>query len=347
MPNQDAGFKLIFSNPELVRELLSSGLCVPWSAMEKEVVSLEKVSGSLVDERILVRRENDLVWLCQKSEGDSEFEEKESNQMALVLVEFQSSPDPIMPVRLASYLSLFYEQAHREGHWTAPGLPKALPVILYHGLPPWKSALEMSELWSTAYPELESVQLQLKPILIDVHHLDETELPPENNLIGLLFRIERSREIETAIGWIRKMHERLLEIGEANLKRSITQWLLHYFLPTRMPRLDFENYKTIQEIIMTSEELTIDFSIPIREEGIRIGIEKGIEKGIHQGIEKGLEKGTFSVLVKLLERRLGALSPELLGRLEKAGLPTLNRLVDLALEVESVEEVEAVLKGQA
>ena len=175
-----------------------------------------------------------------------------------------------------------------------------------------------------------------QPILIDVHHLDETELPPENNLVGLLFRIERSREIETAIGWIRKMNERLLEIGEASLKRSITQWLLHYFLPTRMPRLDFENYKTIQEIIMTSEELTIDFSIPIREEGIRIGIEKGVEQG--------MEKGTFSVLVKLLERRLGNLSPELLGQLGKAGLPTLNRLVDLAMDVESLEQVEAVLK---
>ena len=107
-----------------------------------------------------------MVWLCQKPEGDSESEGKGSNQMVLVLVEFQSSPDPIMPVRLASYLSLLYEQAHREGQWNAPGLPKALPVILYHGLPPWRNALQMAELWSTAYPELESAQLQLKPIRV-------------------------------------------------------------------------------------------------------------------------------------------------------------------------------------
>ena len=357
MPNQDAGFKLIFSNPELVRELLSSGLCDPWLDME-EVISLEKVSGSLVDERLLVRRENDLVWLCRKGEGgvDSVDKPPGKRQRALVLVEFQSSPDPIMPVRLASYLSLLYEQAHREGAFPAPGLPRALPVILYHGLPEWNSAVALTDLWSEDCPELEPVQLQLQPILIDVHHLDETKLPAENNLAGLLIRIERSQDPKVAIYWIRRMNERLLEMGETSLRKSMTQWLKHYFLPTRMPKLDFETCKTIEEIIMTSEHLTIDWSVPIREEGIRIwieqglkqgleqGLEQGIRRGVKQGVEKGMEKGTFKILVKLLERRLGPLSLELEEKLEQAGLKTLNRLVDLAMEVESVEEVEAVLK---
>ena len=345
MPNQDAGFKLIFSNPALVRELLSSGLCVPWRETMSEAVTLEKVSGSLVDERHLIRRENDLVWLYQHAEGRADSVSGE-NQKALVVVEFQSNPDPIMQVRMASYLSLFYEQAHRESKWMAPELPKALPVILYHGLPPWKAAWQFSDLWSSAYPELESLQLQLRPILIDIHNLDETELPPESNLIGLLFRIERSQNIEETTRWVRKMNQRLLEMREASLKGSITQWLLQYYLPTRMPDLDFEECRTIEEIIMTSEELTIDLTIPLKEKAFRMGIEQGIEQGIGQGIEKGMEKGTFSVLVKLLERRLGALSPELLGQLEKAGLPALNRLVDVAMDLESLEEVEVFLKGQ-
>ncbi len=108
---------------------------------------------------------------------------------------------------------------------------------------------------------------------------------------------------------------------------------------------------------MTSEELTIDLTIPLKEkafrqgkeEGIEQGIERGIEQGIERGIEKGmrqgLEKGVFSTLVRLLERRFGSLSPDLLGLLERAHLPALNRLVDLALEAESLHQVEAeVLK---
>ena len=334
MPNQDAGFKLIFSNPALVRELLSSGLCVPWRETMSEAASLEKVSGSLVDERSLFRRENDLVWLYQRPESRSDSFTVE-NQPALVLVEFQSNPDPIMPVRMATYLSLLYEQAHRESKWMAPELPKALPIIFYHGLPPWKAAWKVSDLWSPAYPELESLQLQLRPILIDIHHLDETELPPENNLIGLLFRIERSQNVEETTRWVRKMQERLLEMREASLQASITQWLLQYYLPTRMPELDFEHCRTIEEIIMTSEELTIDLTIPLKEKAFRMGIE--------QGIERGLEKGVFSTLVKLLERRFGSLSPDLLDRLKQVHLPTLNRLVDLPLEAESIEQVEAEL----
>ncbi len=186
MPNQDAGYKLIFSNPALVRELLSSGLCVPWRETASTGSSLEKVSGSLVDERFLFRRENDLVWFYQRPASHSDSVNME-NQPALVIVEFQSNPDPIMPVRMASYLSLLYEQAHRESKWTAPELPKALPVILYHGLPPWKSFCQLSELWSPAYPELESLQLQLRPILIDIHHLDKRNYHPKITCLGYFF----------------------------------------------------------------------------------------------------------------------------------------------------------------
>ncbi len=126
------------------------------------------------------------------------------------------------------------------------------------------------------------------------------------------------------------MNERLLEMREASLQASITQWLLQYYLPTRMPESDFEKCRTIQEIIMTSEELTIDLTIPLKEKVFRMGI----------------EQGTFSVLVKLLERRLGPLSPELSKSLEGATLTTLNRLVDVALEVVSEDQVfEALSAG--
>lgn len=56
-------------------------------------------------------------------------------------------------------------------------------------------------------------------------------------------------------------------------------------------------------------------------------------------MEQGLEKGTFKALVKLLERRLGPLSPELEEKLEQASLAKLNKLVDVALDVESELQV--------
>ena len=97
---------------------------------------------------------------------------------------------------------------------------------------------------------------------------------------------------------------------------------------------------------MTSEELTIDLTIPLKEKAFRMGIEQGIEQGIERGMEKGIEKGMFSALVMLLERRFGAMSPELLGRLEQVDMPTLNRLLGLSLEVGSLEELEVRMNNE-
>ncbi|MEX1058175.1 MAG: Rpn family recombination-promoting nuclease/putative transposase [Natronospirillum sp.] len=53
-----------------------------------------------------------------------------------LLLEFQSTVDPYMAVRIMTYLGLLYQYLVRQGELTPAGkLPPVLPVVLYNGQP--------------------------------------------------------------------------------------------------------------------------------------------------------------------------------------------------------------------
>ena len=68
----------------------------------------------------------------------------------LLLVEFQSTDDPLMALRIHTYTGLLYQELARNGQLDADGhdgrLPAVLPLVLYNGDEPWESPLQMGEL---------------------------------------------------------------------------------------------------------------------------------------------------------------------------------------------------------
>jgi len=64
------------------------------------------------------------------------------------------------------------------------------------------------------------------------------------------------------------------------------------------------------------------------------GIEQGIEQGIERGIEQGIKQGKLRLIVRLLERSIGALSPDIqicIGQLSDEQLENLGEaLLDFA-----------------
>ena len=60
------------------------------------------------------------------------------------LVEFQSTDDPLMALRIHTYTGLLYQELARNGQLDADGrLPAVLPLVLYNGDEPWVSPLQM------------------------------------------------------------------------------------------------------------------------------------------------------------------------------------------------------------
>ena len=92
MAESDSGYKLLFSHPELVADLLRGFVPEPWVA-EVDFATLTPVKGSYVSEG-LRQRHDDVVWKVRL---------REQWLYVYVVIEFQSEPDPFMALRMLVY----------------------------------------------------------------------------------------------------------------------------------------------------------------------------------------------------------------------------------------------------
>ena len=106
----DNSYKLLFSHPEMVKDLLIGFVKEAW-VEQLDFSTLEKVSGSYVSDE-LRDREDDIIWRVRW--GDDWL-------YVYLLLEFQSSIDKYMAVRVMSYLGLLYQDLVRQKAFTPNG----------------------------------------------------------------------------------------------------------------------------------------------------------------------------------------------------------------------------------
>ena len=90
---------------------------------------------------------------------------------------------------------------------------------------------------------------------------------------------------------------------------------------------------------MTIENNTIDWSIPYIEQGR----EQGREQGLKEGEANGERRAVQVMLKKLLARKFGPLSSDLISQIESAEMDSLEKLVEEILDIESIDEVRRFL----
>ena len=133
--DHDHSYKLLFSHPEMVADLLRGFVLEDW-VKDLDFATLERVSGGYVADD-LREREDDIVWRVRFGGGWL---------YVYLLIEFQSSVDHFMAVRVLAYLGLLYQDIIRTGGLTAERLlPPVLPVVLYNGRPRWNAQEEVAE----------------------------------------------------------------------------------------------------------------------------------------------------------------------------------------------------------
>ena len=95
----------------MVADLLRGFVHEPWVG-QLDLSSLEPVSGSYVSDN-LREREEDIVWRARRGDGWI---------YVYLLLEFQSTVDRYMAVRLLTYVGLLYQDLIKAGATTAEGL---------------------------------------------------------------------------------------------------------------------------------------------------------------------------------------------------------------------------------
>src|SRR6202012_2622766 len=84
-----------------------------------------------------------------------------------LLMEFQSTVDSSMALRMMVYVGLLYQDLLKRGEITPSGkLPPILPLVLYNGHALWGAAREIAELIEEVPGGLEKYRPQLRYCLL-------------------------------------------------------------------------------------------------------------------------------------------------------------------------------------
>jgi predicted transposase/invertase (TIGR01784 family) len=330
MGNHDHSYKLLFSHAEMVADLLRGFVHEEW-VRELDFSTLQKVNANWTSDR-LRRRDSDVVWRLRWG--------KDRWLYVYLLLEFQSTNDPFMAVRVMVYVGLLYQDLIHQG-LIPPGsrLPPVLPVVLYNGIPPWLSAQDIFDLIETVPGGLEKYQPHSKYFLLDEGRIADSELAPLRNLAAALFRLEKSRgpaEIQTVV---EALLEWLQAPEQAEMRRSFSSWLSKVLLPARLPGIEIPGLADLQEVKTMLAERVMEWTREWEQEGFQKGHERGLLEGHEKGREEALSR-VRDVLVHEIERRFGPIPTQILQRIEE--IRSFEEVVTLSMRAATAPSLDAL-----
>lgn len=322
MAHHDPSYKLLFSHREMVADLIRGFVREDW-ARNLDLSTLERVREIGISED-LREREDDIVWRLRLT-GDGE----DRWLYVYLLLEFQSTVDAMMAVRLMTYVGLLYQDLHKAGEIGAGDpLPPVLAIVLYNGEPAWTAKTSLAERFDPRLPgPLLHWQPQFRYLLLEERRFGEAELAGLRNAVAVLFRLENSRTPQDIERILANLIDWLAAPEQASLRRAFVVWLKRVLLPARVPGVEIPNVIELQEMR------------DMLAERVKTWTEEWKEQGLKEGQKEGRKQGEAKLLRKLLVRRFGTLPGWVDERLALAAEPDLDTWADRAFDAQSLDEV--------
>ena len=301
MPDHDALYHRLFSHPGMVAQLLREFVAGPWLD-DLDLDGMERLNAKFHAETS-ERRDGDMIWRIPRRDGGDTY--------LVLLLEFQSTSYHWMALRVLVYAGLLWQQLQDEKRLLPDGrLPPILPVVLYNGDRRWAAPLALHDLVGLpANSPLWHWQPTASYQIVDEGAFAEDDLAKREALLALLFRLENSPDPEQAVvladallAWFRRHpgFERA---------RSVFAELLGAVLEPLAPGVRVpEELLEIRNMLASRAE---DWKRQWLQEGELKGRQEGELKGRREGEERGEQRGRrqgeAAILLRLLERRFGAL----------------------------------------
>ena len=272
--DHDKRYKKLFSHPAMVKELLLYFIDEDF-IKDLDFTSLERMDKSFITDDFK-EKESDIIYKINFKDNDI---------YIYLLIEFQSTVDTFMAIRINRYLAEFYEfLSHMV---TGNEIPAAFPVMLYNGKEKWTACTHMQDLIRSSIPDKYIPHFCYYKIV-------ENEIPKEillkiKNAVSAIFYIENSRpedlkkECHTII--------KLIEKEQPGIILLFRRWLNNLF-QTSKEEWEKDDFNEQIDNLM---EVKVMFETALKERD---------KKMIEQGIEKGASKKAIETAKKMLEHGL-------------------------------------------
>jgi hypothetical protein len=317
--DHDALYHRLFSDPAVVAQLLREFVAGPWLD-GLELDGLERLNTKFHADTG-ERREGDLVWRIPRREGGDAY--------VMLLLEFQSTPDPWMALRMLVYAGLLWQQLVREQRLTPDGkLPPILPVVLYNGDPRWRAPVDLGD--QIGLPEASALwrwQPKLRYHLIDEGAFSAGDLEGRDGLPALLFRLENASDPNELVGLADAVLAWFARHPGFQAARKVFVELLAAALAPLGPG-----------VRAPEELLEVRNMLATRIEEWK---QRRVLEAEQRGLQLGEQRGEAALLLRLLTKRFGALPDWARDRVLTADTVLIEEWGLRLLEAACLEEVLA------
>jgi hypothetical protein len=136
-PDHDALYHRFFGDPRVVAQLVRDFVAGAWLA-DLDLEGMTRLNAKFHAETG-ERREGDMIWRVPRRDGGDTY--------LMLLLEFQSTVDPWMALRVLVYAGLLWQFLVKEKQLPLSGkLPPILPIVVYNGDPRWQAPEALHEL---------------------------------------------------------------------------------------------------------------------------------------------------------------------------------------------------------
>lgn len=333
MSRHDHSYRLLFSQPDLVADLLRGYVHAAWIG-ELDLSTLTPVKTDFISQS-LVERRSDCLWRVkwQGRGGDRWL-------YVYLMLEFQSRPDHWMPVRTLTYLSLLYQNLIRSGDLQrGDSLPPVLPLVLYNGRKPWVGPVSLGELLPEVPEGLRSYLPQHQFLLIDETDYRGSPLPEDRNLAAALFRLEYSMTSADITAVLGRLLQWLDHDQQRETRKAFASWMKHVLLPERMKGLNLEGMNELEEMHSMLEETVKEWRREATRKGLAQGRQEGRQEGREEGRQEGRHAGIEGTLRKQIELKYGAIPQWADARIAQASDDQLDQWVAAILSADTLQEL--------
>ena len=263
----DRGYKKLFRNKTILRQLIETFVDEP-CVRELDFDQCEPLDKSFLTDHYK-ETESDLIYKVRL---------KGREAYIVILLEFQSTVEQFMALRVLNYITNFYMD-YVQANKGITMLPPVFPIVLYNGPERWTAPLNLAALIT------DSDLLGRFAVRFEYFPIVEQAFPPSklmkiHNLVSTLFLAESQYESEM-------MLEHLSQLFDQTEDREafwlLINWFLQLALHERFAREDIED---IQRMITTKEEVKTMLEKAIAEDR-----RKYYEQGLLEGEQKAKLEG--------------------------------------------------------
>ena len=213
----------------------------------------------------------------------------------LLMLEFQSSVEQHMALRLESYTALARQDLLKRGHLgQGRELPEVLCVVVYTGRPRWTAPLSLGELTAKNLGARAPWQPELRYFVLDGEPLGEhdSKLGRRGNRALALIALQRCASAAELPDRVKALFNLLRGPADAALRRDLKD-VLGKMIAARFGgagvdvRLALELMEDPMGLAMRFDEWEAEFLQEGRKQGREAGREEGREEGHAAGLEEG------------------------------------------------------------